>query len=135
VSYSDGLTPNVTNISYDADGQRQSVTDGTGASTWLYDSLNRMVSYTNGNGAQVQWAYNLRDLPTSITYPGGLLVSNGFDNAGRWTSVQDWNSNRTTYAYDANSNPTSETFPTATGVIDTRTYNNADQIASIVSKK
>ena len=44
-----------------------------------------MVSYTNGNGVQVQWVYNLRNLPTTITYPGPLNVIRGYDNAGRWT--------------------------------------------------
>jgi uncharacterized protein RhaS with RHS repeats len=63
IKYSDAVTPNVM-ISYDADGQRTGMTDGTGTSSWGWDSLHRMVSYTNGNGVQVQWVYNLRNLPT-----------------------------------------------------------------------
>ncbi|TAN33698.1 hypothetical protein EPN29_05335 [bacterium] len=90
-----------------------------------------MVSYTNGNGAQVQWAYNLRNLPTTITYPGNLNVSRGYDAAGRWTSVQDWNGNQTSFGYDANSNLTTETLPTASGVVDTSTFDNADRLSAI----
>src|SRR5947207_7103544 len=52
---SDGVTPNVSGITYDADGQRIGMSDGTGTSSWGWDSLHRMVSYTNGNGVQVQW--------------------------------------------------------------------------------
>jgi RHS repeat-associated protein len=135
VTYSDGVTPNVSNISYDADGQRTGLSDGTGSSSWAWDSLHRMISYTNGNGAQVQWAYNLRNLPTTITYPGSLNAIRGYDSAGRLSSIQDWNSNTTTFGYDPNSNLTTETFPTASGVVDTSTFDNADrQTATTVTK-
>jgi RHS repeat-associated protein len=135
VNYSDGGTPNVSNISYDGDGQRTSMTDGTGTSTWGWDSLRRLVSYTNGAGSQVQWVYNLRNMPTTIIYPGSLNVIRGYDAAGRWTSVQDWNTNTTTFGYDANSNLTSLTFPTASGIVDALTFNATDQLTNISSKK
>ena len=111
ISYSDGVTPNVSGITYDGTGQRMRMSDGTGTSSWGWDSLHRMVSYTNGNGAQIQWQYNLRNQATTITYPGSLNVTRGYDSAGRWTSVQDWNANTTNFAYDADSNLTTETFP------------------------
>jgi len=109
--------------------------DGTGTSSWGWDSLHRMVSYTNGNGAQVQWLYNLRNLVTTIKYPGALNVTRGYDNAGRWTSVQDWNSNTTSFGYDANSNLTTETFPATSSVVDTFTFNAADQMPNVASAK
>ncbi len=135
ISYSDGVTPKVSSITYDGDGQRLSMNDGTGTSSFGWDSLHRMVSYINGNGAQVQWAYNLRNLPTTITYPGPLNVTRGYDNAGRWTSVQDWNTNTTTFGYDAESNLTTETFPTASSVVDTFSFNAADQMTNVASVK
>src|SRR5205823_4546144 len=94
-----------------------------------------MTSYTNGNGSQVQYAYNLRNLPTTITYPGTTgAVTEGYDDAGRWASTQDWNSKTTTYGYDANSNLTTETMPTSgTSVVDTAGYNSANQETSISS--
>jgi RHS repeat-associated protein len=135
ITYSDGVTPNVSNITYDNDGQRTGMTDGTGTSTWVWDSLHRLTSYTNGNGAQVQWGYNLRNLVTTIIYPGNLAVTRGYDDAGRWISVRDWNSNNTTFGYDPNSNLTTETLPTATGVVDTFTFDRADQLmATSVTK-
>ena len=134
ITYSDGVTPNVT-LSYDADGQRTGMTDGTGSSSWGWDSLHRMVTYQNGNGVQMQWVYNLRNLPTTITYPGPLNVMRGYDNAGRWTSVQDWNGNTTTFGYDADSNLTTETFPAASGVVDSFTFNAADRIMAVASLK
>jgi len=135
ISYSDGVTPNVSNILYDADGQRTSMTDGTGTSTWAWDSLHRLTSYTNGAGAQMQYAYNLRSLATTITYPGSLTVTRGYDNAGRFTSVQDWFSNTTSFGYDVNSNLTAETLPAAAGIIDSFTVDAADRLISVADKK
>lgn len=133
ITYSDGVTPNVTGMTYDADGQRTQLTDATGTSSWSWDSLHRMVSYNNGNGVPVTWAYNLRNLLTTITYPGSLNVARGYDTAGRWNSVQDWNANLTTFGYDENSNLVSQTFPAASGVVDTVTFDRADKISGIRS--
>ncbi|MEA2635502.1 MAG: hypothetical protein QOH92_2269 [Chloroflexota bacterium] len=135
ITYSDGLTPNVSNITYDNDGQRTSMTDGTGTSSWVWDSLHRLVSYTNGTGAQVQYGYNLRDLLTTITYPAGLNVTRGYDDAGRFTSVQDWLSNTTSFGYDPNSNLTTETLPTGSSIIDTFSFDAADRLLGVSDVK
>ncbi|MDQ6720366.1 MAG: DUF6531 domain-containing protein, partial [Candidatus Dormibacteraeota bacterium] len=135
ITYTDGVTPNVTNLIYDSDGQRTGMTDGTGTSAWVWDSLHRLSSYTNGAGAQVQYAYNLRSLPTTITYPGSQNVTRGYDDAGRLTSVQDWLSNTTTFGYDVNSNLTTETLPAASGVVDTFSFDAADRLVGISDVK
>jgi YD repeat-containing protein len=64
---------------------------------WVWDSLHRLTSYTNGAGAQIQYGYNLRNLRTAMTYPGTFSVTRGYDDAGRLTSVQDWLSNTTSF--------------------------------------
>lgn len=135
ITYSDGATPNVSNIQYDADGQRLSLTDGTGIWSWQYDSLHRLTSVTEGNNGTVGYQYNLRNEPTTITYPGSRgSVTRGYDNAGRWTSVQDWHGAQTTFAYDSNSNLTTLTSPTTgTAVVDTSAFNTADQLTGISS--
>ena len=135
ITYSDGVTPSVTNIVYDGDRQRTGMTDGSGTSAWVWDSLHRLTSYTNGAGAQVQYGYNLRNLPTTLTYPGTLSVTRGYDDAGRLTSVQDWLSNTTSLGYDVNSNLTTETLPIGSGVVDTFTFDTADRLMSISDTK
>jgi RHS repeat-associated protein len=138
IAYSDGVTPNVSSIQYDADGQRTAMTDGSGTSSWARDSLRRLTSSTNGNGAQVQYQYNLRNLETKVAYPGGncgaapsLCLTRAYDDAGRWISVQDWNSNTTNFGYDANSNLTSETLPAGTTITDTSTFDAANRLMSM----
>ena len=132
VSYSDGKTPNVTSITYDADGQRVGQIDGTGSWSWTWDSLHRVVQVVEGSNGTVGYGYNLRNLVTSITYPGSQTVSRSYDAAGKWTGVTDWLGNTTTFAYDANSNLVTETFPASTKLVDSFGFNRADQMVDIV---
>jgi RHS repeat-associated protein len=132
VSYSDGITPNVTNVTYDGDGHRQTIADGTGTTTDVWDSLGRPTSEQNGAGATVGYAYDLKGQLTSITYPGTLAVNYGYDIAGRLTTVQDWLGNTTTYTPSADSFDTSIAYQN--GVTATQTPDNADRLMGITDK-
>jgi RHS repeat-associated protein len=131
VTYSDGKTPNVTGITYDGDGERTGMTDGTGTWSWTWDSLHRLTQVVEGNNGTVKYQYNLRDDLTAITYPSGKRVSRGYDAAGRWTSVTDWLGNTTDFAYDPNGNLTTETLPSEAGIKDNFAYANDDSLSAI----
>jgi RHS repeat-associated protein len=131
VTYSDGKTPNVTGITYSADGERTGQTDGSGTWSWTWDSLHRLTSVTEGKNGTVKYVYDLRNNPTGITYPNGHSVTRGYDAAGRWTSLTDWLGTTTTFAYDPDGNMTAETLPTGTGITDAATYANDDTLSSI----
>jgi RHS repeat-associated protein len=139
VTYSDGVTPNVTSITYDSDDQRTAMTDGTGTSSWSWDSLHRLSGYTNGAGAAVTYdymtptgGYDLKDQVGHITYPGSVgTVTQAWDSAGRLSSVTDWNNKTTTFGYDANSNQTGTTVPSTTAVTDAFGFNAADKMTSV----
>jgi RHS repeat-associated protein len=134
VSYSDGQTPNVSGIQYDADGHRLAMTDGTGQWSWQYDSLNRLTSVTEGRNGTVSYQYDLRGMVTQVTYPtSGETVTRGYDDAGRWTSVRDWNSASTTFRYDADSRLVETDMASGTTLRDTATYDNADQLTAIAA--
>ena len=134
VDYSDS-THDVTNITYNADGQRTAMTDATGTTMWKWDSLGRLTSDTDGSGVNVSYGYDLKDQMTSIVYPGAHTVTRDYDPAGRIDYVLDWNSNKTTFAYDTNSNLVTETLPTTAGVIDTNTYDKNDALLTATDKK
>jgi RHS repeat-associated protein len=130
VSYSDGVTPGVGPIHYDADGRRLDMADGTGTTTSKYDSAGRLTYQQNGAGQAVQYTYDLRGHVTSIVYPGSTgTVTRHFDDAGRMDWVQDWQSNKTQFAYDANGNMTGQTYPNGTAA--TYTPNAADQLMGV----
>ena len=131
ISYSDGKTPNVSNITYDADGQRTGQTDGSGTWSWAWDSLHRLSRVTEGSSGTVSYEYNLRDDPTRITYPNATKVARGYDDAGRLTSVADWLGNTTTFAYDADGNLTSETLPSPTRITDRFSFAADSSLSSI----
>ena len=135
VSYSDGATPDVTDITYDADGQRTGQTDGSGTWSWTWDSLHRLTRVTEGTSGTVRYQYDLRNQPTQIAYPGGQTVSRRYDDAGQWTSVSDWLGNTTTFGYDPNGNLTTETLPASTGMVDTSAYAADDSLSSIAATR
>jgi RHS repeat-associated protein len=140
VSYTDSSSENVTSVAYDNDGQRTAMTDGTGSSSWSFDSLHRLTSYTNGNGATVTYgytygggpSYDLKNQVRSIAYPNSVgTVTQTWNDDGTLASVTDWNSKQTTFAYDNNANQTSQASPSTTNVTDTFGFNAADQMTSV----
>lgn len=128
VTYSDGVTPNVT-YTYDAADRRTQMTDGSGTSTYSYDSLGRLTSTTNGASQAVGFGYDLAGNRTTITYPGSNTVTYAYDDAGRMSSVTDWSSRTTTFTYDRDSNLTGQAYPNS--VTATSAYNNAGELTSI----
>jgi RHS repeat-associated protein len=128
IAYSDGTTPAV-HETYDADGRRTSLTDGTGTSSFAYDNLGRLTSETNGAGATSSYTYDPAGNITQITYPNGKTVSRTYDADSRLKEITDWLGNRTTYSYDGDGNPTAEHLP---GTVTAQsTYNAADQLTGI----
>jgi RHS repeat-associated protein len=129
ISYSDGVTPNVTSIGYDADGRRLSMTDGTGTSSWSYDTFGEVTSSVNGAGATVSYGYDNDGNPTTITYPDASVVTNGYNNADQLATVTDAASNKTTFGYNADGANTTTAYPNSDTL--TNGYNTAEQQTSI----
>jgi len=115
--------------SYNADGQRVGMTDGTGSSSWTYNSLLEEVSYTDGASATVGYGYDRSGNQTSITYPGGGVVTQGYNAANEMTSIKDQNGNTSTFTYDASGNLTGESLPN--GVTGSYTYDHAGNLTGI----
>jgi RHS repeat-associated protein len=129
ISYSDGVTPNVS-YTYDVLGRRLTMGDQTGTSRWAYDSLGRMTSSTSGTNKAIGYGYDLRGLTTSIVYPGttGTVLQHR-DAAGRIDSITDWNGNQTSFGYNRDSSLISQTNPNGTTVA--RTVDDANNVQSI----
>ncbi len=133
VAYSDNRTPGV-GYAYDGDGQRTSMSDGSGQSSYAYDSLHRLTRHSDGAAHAVSYGYDLNGQATSIIYPsalggGGGTVARGYDDAGRLSSVGDWLGHTTQFGYDPDSQLTSQSYPN--GASTTRAYDNADRLTSI----
>ena len=127
ISYSDAKTPDVS-YTYTNLGQRDTMTDGTGTSTYTYDWLGRLTGQTNGAGQATSFAYDLAGHLTALTYPNGKVVTRGYDNAGRLRTVTDWLGHTNTFTPDADSNPASVV--SGNGVKATSTFDNAGQLTA-----
>lgn len=141
VTYSDGVTPRVSYAYYD-NGQRKSITDGIGVSSWEYDDLRRLTLSRDSAGHDVSYGYvlpdgtqNLRDPANTVTYGPAQVLKRAFDKAGRMTSVTDWlvPANTTSFNPDANSNVDKVTFPAASGLVDNYGFDKAGQLSTITN--
>jgi RHS repeat-associated protein len=132
IEYLDGTTPSVY-MEYDADGNRTELFDGTGTSTYSYDSLNRMTGTTDGSEATVSYEYDLTGHVIGVIYPNGKKVTRAYDPAGKLTSVEDWLGHTTKFSYSSDSNLEKELYPNS--VVTQRQYDNADRLTSITDTK
>lgn len=129
------VTPDVTGITYDANGRRVAMNDGSGTSSWEWNAFGELVSSTAGNGDVVTYTYDKRGLQTTVTYPGSKTVTRSFDDAGRFVGLADWLGGTGNFDYDENSNLTEITYPVASGNVDTFTFDKADRLSGITYAK
>jgi RHS repeat-associated protein len=99
-SFSDGTTAKVTRT-YNAAGTPATLVDGTGTTTFSYDSLGRLTGQVTPTRT-VSYGYNLRDQVTTLTYPNGQAVTRTYEDDGPMASVTDWLGGTTTFSYDEN---------------------------------
>jgi len=99
VSHDSGVTPNVS-YTYSAPGLRAGMTDGSGTSSYTYDSLGRPVSVQDGLGQTVGYSYDVLNNLTGLTYPGSKTVTYGYNAGDEMVSARDWLSNTTSFGYD-----------------------------------
>jgi RHS repeat-associated protein len=90
------------NYSYDANGNRVSMGDATGVTSYAYDALNRITSIGVPRNGAVSYTYDCNNNRLSLTYVG-KTIEYTYDLLNRMTSVKDGNLIHT-YAYDAADN-------------------------------
>jgi RHS repeat-associated protein len=132
ISYSDGKTPNV-RFTYDTNGHRLSMTDGTGTTAYTYDDLGRLTKTVDGRGVSLAYGYDRSGHVTSLTYADGSRVTRTYDPAGRPTSVSDWLGHTTTFAYDSDGHLVKESYPNQT--VASFTIDAAGHLSSIQDAK
>jgi len=101
--------------SYDANGNRLNMVDSRGTTTYLYDSLDRLVDVDHPAGT-VKYAYDQLGNRISLTYPDGRIVSYNYDALNRLKQVTDWTGRSTLYTYDPASNLLQTNYPNATKI-------------------
>ncbi|NER35201.1 MAG: RHS repeat protein [Oscillatoria sp. SIO1A7] len=116
--------PDIT-FTYTPTGQRETVTDGRGTTSYVYDERERLTSRTDptgpyiSSGATIEYEYDAAGNRTFMRTPGGF-TSYEFDERNRLEKVNDSSQGVTTYKYDAVSNLVETVLPN--GVVETREY-------------
>jgi RHS repeat-associated protein len=72
---------------YDANGNRTSMIDPTGLTTYSYDALNRLTSMTNNKGQTTTFSYDALGRRTSMTHANGVVTNYTYDPASQLLSI------------------------------------------------
>jgi YD repeat-containing protein len=140
VSYSGSSAHSVTD-GYDANGNKTSMSDASGSSSYSYDPFNELTSATNGAAQTTGYGYNPDGEVSSITYPLPAAaswattdtVTYGYNNQDVLNSVTDFNGNQISITNNGNSLPATETLAT-TGDTISYTYDQASNPSAIALK-
>ena len=72
---------------YDLNGNRTSMIDPTGLTTYSYDALNRLTSMTNNKGQTTTYTYDALGRRTSMTHANGVVTNYTYDAASQLLSI------------------------------------------------
>ena len=116
-------------FAYDVNGNRIKMVDLVGTSTYSYDDLNRLQSYTNPASAALAFTYDAGSNRTAIQFPGSKTVQYTYDADNRISKATDWNSMAASYSYDRAGRISGVTYPN--GLTSQYTYNSVGQTLTI----
>jgi RHS repeat-associated protein len=131
IDYSD-TTPDV-GFGYDANGNRTSMSDGSGTVSYGYDALDRLTNVTRGSNT-FSYSYDVAGNVASRTYPDNTATTYTYDAAGRLATAASGGLT-TTYSYDPASNMVQTTLPAANGHVEVRSYDRDGRLVETKTTK
>ncbi len=115
-------------FTYTATGQRDTIVDGRGTTTYTYDTQDRVLSRMEPDGISIRYGYDLAGNEVSQTTPAGTVVKT-YDELSRLTTVTDTEGGVTTYGYDNRGRLVETQYPN--GVSDSLTLDVLSRILRI----
>jgi RHS repeat-associated protein len=128
------LNQNMVTMAYNVMGQRATMTDASGTTSYTYDSRNRLVSKQTPEGT-LTYTYDEAGniLTTRSSNVNGLTADYTYDTMNRLANVTDNSlpagANRTSYAYDEVGNVQSYSYPN--GVNTSHAYNSLNRLTTL----
>jgi len=116
---------------YNSAGERVSIKDQTGKSSYEYDALGRITKVTSGSKKDVSYVYDDADNLQAIVYPDGTKISYEYDLNDNLVKLTDRNRKVTTYKHDALNRVTEVT--RSNGTKTEVSYDAEDHITKIVN--
>lgn len=119
----------VVTYGYDSFGNRVTMDDESGQTTYEYDILGRVTSVTNGQGHNISYEYDEYGRINKIYYPENRVVSYTYDLADNLLKVEDSDGETTEYTYDKNGNVL--TCSRSSGIVTNYGYDSLNQVVSV----
>lgn len=116
---------------YNSAGERVSMKDQTGKSSYEYDALGRITKVTSGSKKDVSYVYDDADNLQAVVYPDGTKISYEYDLNDNLVKLTDRNRKVTTYKHDALNRVTEVT--RSNGTKTEVSYDAEDHITKIVN--
>ncbi|EXI66571.1 MAG: Cell wall-associated polypeptide CWBP200 [Candidatus Accumulibacter adjunctus] len=121
-------------FSFTPSGQRASMQDASGSTTYSYDNRDRLLSKATPQGT-LSYSYDAAGNLTRIqsNHAGGAAMDYAYDARNRLASVTDAEGRVTTYSYDAVGNLAGFLYPN--GVQTTYTYNPLNRLTNVTGAR
>ncbi|MDR6553468.1 RHS repeat-associated core domain-containing protein [Paenibacillus qinlingensis] len=117
---------------YDEAGNRASMTDESGTSSYTYDSNNRLKQIAKDGKTQISYTYDVVGNIESVTDKTGFKTSYTYDKSSRMETVS-FQGKTTKYSYDENGNRTSIAYEG--GVKEDYTFDKNNRLLALTNKK
>jgi len=117
---------------YDPDGNRKTMTDGSGEVSYTYNSLDQLTSVTRG-GDTFSYGYTPTGLVNTSTYPTGTAMAYGYDRDGQLKTVKKNNALVASYTLTPDGLPNTATL--GDGSTRTFSYDNANRLTRLQDVK
>jgi RHS repeat-associated protein len=121
-------------FTYDQRDNCTGMTDALGATAYVYDEANRLISSTDPHGFTVSYAYDGAGNLSSLTYPGDRRVLYTYDALNRLETVTiEWLGKQALYHYDGAGRVTK--LDQFNGTRADYTYDNANRMTALANRK
>jgi RHS repeat-associated protein len=131
IDYSDPGMPDVA-YAYDGNGNRSSMTDGTGVTSYIYDEADRLIAVTSPGPKTVGYRYDRDGNRTKLIYPDATAVTYAFNKASQLASLSDWARRSVAYTYWPDGLVKTATNPDTS--VATYAYDNARRASDILNE-
>lgn len=115
-------------FSYDASGKLLTANNANATIGYNYDNADRVLS-ENMNGKLTAYSYNITNGIRTITYPGGRIISEEYDDRDRLKFIKEAGNNIAGFSYDLAGRLLQKTY--LNGSITNYAYNNNDWTTSL----
>ena len=116
---------------YDEKGNRASMTDASGTSSYSYDSNDKLLKVVKNGSAQLTYTYDAVGNVSTVTDQTDFVTTYTYDKSNRMSTVV-FNGKTVAYAYDPNGNRTSISYEG--GVKESYVYDKNNQLLTLTNQ-